>query len=183
MLSRPTGLAGICKAMGGRESMPPNSHPSISECPRQELNLVYDLRTVACRHHTPRTGPGVRDQESGVKTDAFLLTPESCLLIPGKEPTTGFAPAWSALRVRRLSVSSHVGGSAGAQGFEPCAATLEIACSPRSTLLTIKGRWRESNPHRLVHGQPCRFRYTTATISRFQISDFRFQICSDGYPP
>src|SRR5262249_10504843 len=72
--------------------------------------------------------------------------------------------------------SSHVGESAGAQGFEPCAATLEIACSPRSTLLSIKGARRESNPHPLVHSQPCRNRYTTGPDFGLQIEDCRFEI-------
>jgi len=26
-----------------------------NQCPRQESNLIYDLRTVACLRHTPRT--------------------------------------------------------------------------------------------------------------------------------
>ena len=75
-----------------------------------------------------------------------------------QEPTTGFAPASSGVQSRRLSISSHVGKhsvaqaaslclftswqlvlrKAGAQGFEPCAAVLEAACSPRSTLLSVR---------------------------------------------
>src|SRR5262249_10256193 len=68
---------------------------------------------------------------------------------------------------RRLGASPQfTARSAGAQGFEPCAAVLEAACSPRSTLLfsfsrelpralfqrsrklaaKLQGRWRESNP-------------------------------------
>ena len=44
--------------------------------------------------------------------------------------------------------------SAGAQGFEPCRATLEIACSPRSTLLL---RVSEGNRTRCldVHSVAC----------------------------
>ena len=55
------------------------------------------------------------------------------------EPTAGFAPAWTSLRGRRLSTSSHVGNDrlidrkAPAQGVEPCRAVLEAACSPGST--------------------------------------------------
>ena len=28
---------------------------NVSQCPCQESNLIYDLRRVACIHHTPRT--------------------------------------------------------------------------------------------------------------------------------
>src|SRR5262249_19729266 len=38
------------------KACPPGcSKSEVKKCPRQELNLVYDLRRVACRHHTPRT--------------------------------------------------------------------------------------------------------------------------------
>ena|GEM_PF-6330510 len=36
-------------------ALPSGSGTKIKECPRQESNLVYDLRRVACIHHTPRT--------------------------------------------------------------------------------------------------------------------------------
>lgn len=39
---------------------------SLPKCPRQESNLVYDLRKVACVRHTPRTTQvGTRKWESG----------------------------------------------------------------------------------------------------------------------
>src|SRR5262245_35339057 len=92
------------------------------------------------------------------------IHPSSLILHPFKEPAVGVAPTSTALRVRRLSISSHTGIPgpsaepevqardesppslalraprtralpAGAQGFEPSAAVLEAACSPRSTLL------------------------------------------------
>lgn len=53
------------QASGSRGEMENASHFSPDACglepaasfkrPRQESNLVYDLRTVACLHHTPRT--------------------------------------------------------------------------------------------------------------------------------
>src|SRR5262249_288364 len=53
--------------------------------------------------------------------------------------------------------------SAGAQGFEPCAAVLEAACSPRSTLLSRVAGGNRTR-HLPVHSRPCRNHYTTATI-------------------
>ncbi len=69
-----------------------------------------------------------------------------------REPTAGFAPAWAGLRDRCLFVSSHI-GNAGVQGFEPCSAALETACSPRSTLLyRVSGgnRTRRLDLHRVL---------------------------------
>ena len=49
------------------------------------------------------------------------------------EPTTGFAPASCGLQNRRLAVRPR--RQAGVRGFEPRAAALETASSPRRTLL------------------------------------------------
>src|SRR5205807_689435 len=39
----------------------------LRECPRQELNLALDLRTVVCLRHTPGTGQQCpRQQSNGV---------------------------------------------------------------------------------------------------------------------
>src|SRR5262249_60940748 len=41
-----------------------SAHPNAAKRPRQESNLVYDLRKVACEfRHTPRTCSEVRDQK------------------------------------------------------------------------------------------------------------------------
>jgi hypothetical protein len=72
------------------------SGPSVIadwECPRQELNLVYDLRKVVCGSGTLRGRKGTH-----------------------------------VIRVGRKR--------AEAQGFEPCRAALDTACSPRSTPLS-----------------------------------------------
>ena len=49
---------------------------SSSQCPCQESNLVYDLRRVACVHHTPRTIK-YPTEESNL---ARLLRRQSCVL-------------------------------------------------------------------------------------------------------
>src|SRR5215468_8733710 len=46
-----------------------------SECPRQELNLAYDLRKVACLHHTPGTAESeVRGCPGGIEPAAATVT-------------------------------------------------------------------------------------------------------------
>ena len=89
---------------------------------------------------------------------------------PGRaEPTTGFAPACSALRERRLSQSSHV-GMTGAAGVEPASSALE------ADLLPLEPHPREGQRHQGVRGESnpplrrsqrrVRHRYTTDTINR-----------------
>ncbi len=109
---------------------------SSSQCPCQESNLVYDLRRVACIHHTPRTmrkipHRGIEPRPTALK--AVMRPPHSqgmqSISRPGIEPgpgpsespmqsatpsgqsgpTTGFAPACFRLQGGRLSQSSHVG--------------------------------------------------------------------------
>ena len=97
MLWRPSSPKETARPGEAGKACHPNPSSRLIECPRQELNLVYDLRRVASRHHTPRTS-ACWSARRGASANQ-----------QAKEPTTGFAPAWSALRVRRLSVSSHVG--------------------------------------------------------------------------
>src|SRR5437588_8223423 len=88
----------------------------IGKHPRQALNLVHDLRTVGCNRYTPRI----------------------------TEPTTGFAPAWSGLRDRRLSASSHV-GNAGTEGLEPSPTDLETVILPLEDVPVSRQRGHGGN--------------------------------------
>jgi len=111
----------------GRRNTPPGSRtqPGSSEgrravrhtrgdCPRQESNLVYDLRRVV----------------SGVRH-----TPRATI-----KPTAGFEPAWTCLQDRSLALQPRRRSGAGVQGFEPCARALEARCPPRSTPLSAGSR-------------------------------------------
>ena len=122
-----------------------------AECPRQESNLVFDLRGVACR---PSHAEGKVEADGRSRTGMNLLTRQ--------------APHRSATSAR-----------AGAQGVEPCPRVLEARCSPRSTPLKVSparlasssicarfavrvsggGRTRRLE----LHGLACS-RYTTDTI-------------------
>src|SRR5262249_54541183 len=91
------------------------------ECPRQESNLVFDLRKVACR---PSHAEGAAEPDRRSRTGMSLLTRQ--------------APHRSATSAR-----------AGAQGVEPCPRVLEARCSPRSTPLKIGlARLASSSPER-----------------------------------
>ncbi len=112
------------------------------QCPRQELNLVLDLRRVACESGTlqgqisssskylaeelnlvlqlrtlpcyPSHSQGTfvnqyPDLESNQDLDLRRVQCDPLHHRDVTEPTTGFAPASSGLRDRRLSQSSHVG--------------------------------------------------------------------------
>ena len=78
-----------------------------AECPRQESNLVLDLRGVACR---PPHAKGPNEADGRARTGMNLLT-------------------------RQGPHHSATSAGAGAQGFEPCPRVLEARCSPRSTPL------------------------------------------------
>jgi hypothetical protein len=77
--SRPRQDAGGSRTHWTRLCRPPPrrvTSASSSQCPRQESNLVYDLRSVACVHHTPRTIK-YPTEESNL---ARLLRRQSCVL-------------------------------------------------------------------------------------------------------
>src|SRR5205085_8240669 len=88
------------------------------QCPRQESNLVHDLRGVGCDPAHPkdmiasipartRTGTGDLGDPRAVRYTTRM----------SQEPTAGVAPASSDLRDRRLSTSSHVGMSNSDPGW------------------------------------------------------------------
>lgn len=141
--------------------VPPSAFRVRPQCPRQESNLAYDRRRVACLHHTPRTisiptwtrtraqtfggsdasatPSGQNERGSGtaergtVRHSAFPL------------PRSAFERAGGGIRTHINRITGAVPfcveprrRSAGAQGFEPCAAVLEAAYSPRSTLLQVR---------------------------------------------
>ena len=88
---------------------PPHPRGKKAECPRQESNLVLDLRGVACR---PSHAEGISEADGRTRTGMNLLTRQG----PHRSATSA---------------------EAGAQGFEPCPRVLEARCSPRSTPLKV----------------------------------------------
>ena len=94
-----------CGFEGRRASATPAG--KRAECPRQESNLVFDLRRVACR---PSHAKGAVEADGRTRTGMNLLTRQG----PHRSATSA---------------------GAGAQGFEPCPRVLEARCSPRSTPL------------------------------------------------
>ena len=124
----------------------------IFKYPDLDSNQGPDLRRVRCIRYTIGTGSGVRGQESAVSA---ILTPDSCCQTPGPRAGGGI----------RTHIEPHYGcgaflcratpASAGAQGFEPCAAVLEAACSPRSTLLSISVSGGNRTRHPEVHSLVC----------------------------
>lgn len=88
----------------------PLQHGGDFQCPRQESNLVHDLRRVVCDRHTPRTihrAPGGgRTRDSGVGSRRVTTTPRVPSVGPG-----GFEPPPRRLRAESAAVTprSHCG--------------------------------------------------------------------------
>jgi hypothetical protein len=78
------------------------------------------------------SGPMTRDRNDWIRTR--LPVPRSALRAQ-EGRRRGSHPHDPRYERGAFLTSSHTGTSAGAQGFEPCAAVLEAACSPRSTPL------------------------------------------------
>jgi hypothetical protein len=91
----------------------------VAECPRQESNLVFDLRGVACR---PSHAKAAIEADDRTRTGMNLFT-------------------------RQAPHRSATSAKAGAQGVEPCPRILEARCSPRSTPLKVSpARFASSSP-------------------------------------
>ena len=77
-------------------ALPSGSGAKIKECPRQESNLVYDLRRVACcPSHSKDFLNFITPPRNRTSPDCFEGSHASSTLAGHfiKEPTTGFAPA------------------------------------------------------------------------------------------
>src|SRR4051812_12125158 len=97
-----------CRRSPGRlapASSDGNRNRALARCPRQESNLVYDLRKVACKSPTlrgrlvlfPILRPGAEPGLAASKT-AVLPTHSQRMPSPGVEP--GLRPSESRVRVR-----------------------------------------------------------------------------------
>jgi hypothetical protein len=107
---------------------------SSVEYPRQESNLISDLRRVVC--HPPHSED--KSIPARIRTGSQTLEESDVAPLHHRDN-----------KGRRLDSHQHkavygtaaflyraTSAQAGAQGFEPCRAALETACSPRSTLLS-----------------------------------------------
>ena len=112
---------------------------TIMQYPDLESNQDLDLRRVQCDplHH--------RDRSQSRRLDSHQHD--------------------AGLRDRRLSQSSHVGNQARAQGFEPRAAALETACSPRSTLVIHQLVIFACGPLNIVVCCPCSSRILSLMVN------------------
>ena len=104
------------------------------EYPRQESNLIPDLRRVVC------DPPHPEDRSIPARTRTGIRTLGKSDVVRYTTRTNKRADGWIRASMRRFTGPLPFSieprrQRAGAQGFEPCGAALETACSPRSTLL------------------------------------------------
>ena len=114
------------------------------DCPRQELNLIYDLRRVACcPSHSEDLLDFITPPRNRTSPDCF----------EGSHASSTLAGQFVPLKSRRLDSHQHKPvyktgaflsratsaeaaiAAAQARGFEPHMSVLEADCSPRSTLV------------------------------------------------
>ena len=130
---------------------------SGKECPRQELNLVHDLRRVVCASVTLRgrvckgsPPPGNRTRPYGFED---RRAPDTLARI-GWKSALARSRTWSTTFGGSRAIPSHSKGnkrgSAGVQGFEPCRRVLEARCSPRSTPLFFDKRQLTAPAHAMA---------------------------------
>jgi hypothetical protein len=158
-----TRLKPLCRRLPGR--LAPASFASPIKCPRQESNLVFDLRRVACIRHTPRTIITSTPPRNRTSSCSF----ERCRALRHTRKALCYRniPTWTRTRAWTFGESDAIRYTIGIQfiraddwictsisrftepepfyveprrqarvrGVEPREAVLEAACSPRSTLV------------------------------------------------
>jgi hypothetical protein len=117
-----------------------------TKCPRQESNLVFDLRGVACKiRHTPRTFydysalPRNRTSSNSFEDCCAIRHTRKAYFLKSHLHQLSRADDWIRTSMNRFTgpapFSVEPRRQAGVQGFEPCRTVLEAVCSPRSTPL------------------------------------------------